>query len=213
MPQRERPLCEGCGAQKPTFGTPLERERRWCGGCGKAQGAISLAAKMCHGCGAKEATFGTPTERKRRWCGGCGKAHGAISLLVVVAKMCQGCGVKRATFGTPTERERRWCGGCGKAHGAINLSVPVCVVCDVRSSSTCGWVQGRAHCRQCALDVRRAEAARDPKKCEQRTVNAELAYDELNRDTLVRTPHCVSPLLLLRALRYLCCTDRVVLRR
>ena len=46
MPQRERPLCEGCGAQKPTFGTPTERKRRWCGGCGKAKGAISLAAKM-----------------------------------------------------------------------------------------------------------------------------------------------------------------------
>ena len=57
MPQRERPLCEGCGVKTATFGTPTERERRWCGGCGKAQGAISLAAKMCHGCGAKEATF------------------------------------------------------------------------------------------------------------------------------------------------------------
>ena len=128
-------------------------------------------------------------------------------------KMCEGCGVKRATFGTPTERERRWCGGCGKAHGAINLSVQVCVVCDVRSSSKCGWIQGRAHCRQCAIDVRRSAAARDPELCEQRTVNAELAYDELNRDTLVRTHHCVSPPLLSRALRYLCCTDRVVLRR
>ena len=63
MPQRERPLCEGCGAQKPTFGTPTERVRRWCGGCGKAHGPISLAARMCHGCGAKEAAFGTPTER------------------------------------------------------------------------------------------------------------------------------------------------------
>ena len=154
---------------------------------------------VCEGFRAKEATFGTPLERKRRWCRGCSKAHGAINLSV---KMCEGCGAKKASFGTPTERERRWCGGCGKAHGAINLSVQVCVVCDVRSSSKCGWIQGRAHCRQCAIDVRRSAAARDPELCEQRTVNADLAYDELNRDTLVRTPHCFSPLLLSRALRY-----------
>jgi hypothetical protein len=165
---------------------------------------------VCEGCGAKEAIFGTPLERKRRWCSGCGKAPGAINLNV---KMCEGCGAKEAIFGTPLERKRRWCSGCGKAPGAINLNVKMCEGCDVRSSSQCGWIQGRAHCQQCAIDVRRSAAARDPELCEQRTVNAELAYDELNRDTLVRTPHCVSPLLLLRALRYLCCTDRVVLRR
>ena len=61
MPQRERPLCEGCGVKTATFGTPTERERRWCGGCGKAHGAIMLAAKMCQGCGVKRAHFGTPT--------------------------------------------------------------------------------------------------------------------------------------------------------
>ena len=36
-------MCEGCGAKKASFGTPLERKRRWCSGCGKlAHGAISL---------------------------------------------------------------------------------------------------------------------------------------------------------------------------
>ena len=40
MPQRERPLCEGCGVKEATFGTPTERKRRWCGGCGKAHGAM-----------------------------------------------------------------------------------------------------------------------------------------------------------------------------
>ena len=64
MPQRERPLCEGCGVKTAAFGTPTEREKRWCGGCGKAHGAITLVAKMCQGCGVKRATFGTPTERE-----------------------------------------------------------------------------------------------------------------------------------------------------